>query len=191
MATLCSVEDADARVRKAQGERLASCRKAAGYRSSRSASTDSGWPESSYRAHESGSRTIGQDDAERYAKRYRLLGVKQANAKYILFGNDSSETSSSDKEHDESQDVSGAEPLRPLYRNQMQDNDSIQVSVGAVRKEALRMLARARRSKASHDTLVDVLIATLADHSSASVVLRLKAADRTGSGSTEQERDDQ
>ncbi len=43
------------------------------------------WPESSYRAHEAGTRTIGQDDAERYTRRFRAAGAK-ATAQSILFG---------------------------------------------------------------------------------------------------------
>lgn len=84
-ATLCSV--IDARVRKRQGERLAAARSAAGYRSAREAALANGWPESSYRAHETGTRTIGLDDAERYARRYRARGVG-ISARQILFGDE-------------------------------------------------------------------------------------------------------
>ena len=45
---------------------------------------DNGWAESTYRAHESGMRTIGQDDAERYAKRFRAKGA-DVSAQSILF----------------------------------------------------------------------------------------------------------
>jgi phage repressor protein C with HTH and peptisase S24 domain len=83
-ATLCGMT-AEERTRKAQGQRLAEAREAAGYRSARAAALENSWPESSYRAHEGGTRTIGQDDAERYAKRYRAAGV-QVTAKSILFG---------------------------------------------------------------------------------------------------------
>ena len=71
-------------LKKRQGRRLEAARKAAGYRSGRSAALDNGWPESSYRAHEAGKRTIGQDDAERYARRFRMRGVK-ITAQAILF----------------------------------------------------------------------------------------------------------
>jgi SOS-response transcriptional repressor LexA len=71
--------------RIAQGRRLAAARKAAGWRSARAAAIDNEWPESSYRAHEAGSRTIGQDDAERYARRFRAEGVA-ISAQAILFG---------------------------------------------------------------------------------------------------------
>jgi SOS-response transcriptional repressor LexA len=66
----------EAAIRKAQGKRLAAARETAGWRSARAAALDNGWPESSYRAHEAGTRTIGQDDAERYARRFRAAGVR-------------------------------------------------------------------------------------------------------------------
>ncbi len=72
-------------LRKAQGKRLAEARKAAGYQSARDAALSNSWPESTYRAHEAGTRTIGQDDAERYARRFRARGVK-VTAQEILFG---------------------------------------------------------------------------------------------------------
>ena len=71
--------------RIAQGSRLAAARKAAGWPSARAAALDNEWPESSYRAHEAGTRTIGQDDAERYARRFRSAGVA-ISAPGILFG---------------------------------------------------------------------------------------------------------
>lgn len=70
---------------KAQGRRLAAAREAAGFRSARDAALSNGWPESTYRAHETGTRTIGQDDADRYATRYRAEGVN-VTAQAILFG---------------------------------------------------------------------------------------------------------
>jgi phage repressor protein C with HTH and peptisase S24 domain len=72
-------------IHKAQGRRLAAARLAAGYRSARAAALANGWPESTYRAHEAGTRTIGQDDAERYAGRFRSRG-SPATARQILFG---------------------------------------------------------------------------------------------------------
>lgn len=68
-------------VKIAQGKRLAEARKLAGYRSAREAALENNWPESSYRAHEGGTRTIGQNDAERYAKRFG-----NTTAEHILFG---------------------------------------------------------------------------------------------------------
>lgn len=77
----------DERIKKEQGERLALARKAAGYRSAREAALENRWPESSYRAHEGGTRTIGQDDAERYARRFSAAGI-DVSAKSILFGSE-------------------------------------------------------------------------------------------------------
>jgi phage repressor protein C with HTH and peptisase S24 domain len=76
--------DRDQLFRKRQGARLKAARIEAGYRSARAAAEESGWPESTYRAHEAGTRTIGLDDAERYARRYRTEGVR-VSAKSILF----------------------------------------------------------------------------------------------------------
>lgn len=72
------------RIRLEQGQRLAGARERAGYRSARAAALENNWPESTYRAHEAGKRTIGQDDAERYAKRFRMQGV-DVTAQQILF----------------------------------------------------------------------------------------------------------
>jgi phage repressor protein C with HTH and peptisase S24 domain len=69
----------------AQGKRLAAARTAAGYRSAREAALANSWPESTYRAHETGNRTIGLDDAERYARRFRARGA-DVTAQQILFG---------------------------------------------------------------------------------------------------------
>lgn len=83
-ATLCIVNEKA--LKKEQGRRLAAARKAAGWpKSGRSAAIENDWPESSYRAHEAGTRTIGQDDAERYARRFRAEGVS-ITAREILFG---------------------------------------------------------------------------------------------------------
>jgi hypothetical protein len=84
---MCSV-DADLKIRKQQGSWLAAFRKAAGYRSARAAALANAWPESTYRAHEAGERTIGLDDAQRYARRFQSKGVK-VTAKTILFGDPS------------------------------------------------------------------------------------------------------
>jgi phage repressor protein C with HTH and peptisase S24 domain len=73
--------------KKAQGQRLAQARKSAGYRSAREAALDNNWPESTYRTHEAGTRTIGQDDAERYAGRFRGQGA-EVTARQILFGDE-------------------------------------------------------------------------------------------------------
>lgn len=77
----------DERTRRQQGLRLRAAREAAGYRSMNAAAEDNGWPSSTYRAHEKGTRTIGQDDADRYAMRFKLRGVK-ISGKAILYGED-------------------------------------------------------------------------------------------------------
>lgn len=73
-------------IRHQQGERLAAVRLAAGFRSARAAALHCRWPESSYRAHEAGARTIGRDDADRYIRKFRSLGAKGFSSQYILFG---------------------------------------------------------------------------------------------------------
>jgi phage repressor protein C with HTH and peptisase S24 domain len=83
--------------RKAQGRRLAAAREEAGYRSARDAALSNNWPESTYRAHEAGTRTIGQDDAERYARRFRAAGVR-VTAQAILFA-DEEETGPDEQRH--------------------------------------------------------------------------------------------
>jgi len=77
----------DKKLRKAQGARLLAARKTAGFRSAREAALANGWAESTYRAHESGTRTIGQDDAEKYARRFRSRGA-DISAQAILFGDE-------------------------------------------------------------------------------------------------------
>lgn len=74
-----------ASVRKAQGARLAKARRDAGFSSARSAAMENNWKESTYSAHERGSRTIGDDDAERYARRFRTKGAI-ITAREIIFG---------------------------------------------------------------------------------------------------------
>src|SRR4051812_14483428 len=69
----------------AQGRRLKAARIAAGYRSAREAALENEWPESSYRAHENGTRTIGQDDAERYVRVFRARGAR-ITAQQIQYG---------------------------------------------------------------------------------------------------------
>lgn len=81
--------DEDA-IKRAQGARLAAARAAAGYRSKNSAATENRWTVSTYSAHERGTRKMGEDDAERYAKRFRQLGVA-ITGQTILYGSDSNE----------------------------------------------------------------------------------------------------
>ena len=73
-------------IRKAQGRRLAMSREAAGFTSARQAALKCGWAESTYRAHENGSRTIGQNDASRYIHRFTSEGAKDYSARWVLFG---------------------------------------------------------------------------------------------------------
>jgi SOS-response transcriptional repressor LexA len=81
----------------AQGQRLAAFREQAGYDSARAAAIDNGWAESSYRAHENGTRTIGQDDAEKYATKFRQRSlIKGITAKAILFGPEAASTAAAD-----------------------------------------------------------------------------------------------
>jgi hypothetical protein len=78
--------------RKEQGKRLALARIAAGFKSARAAALACGWAESTYRAHEAGERRIGQDDAEKYSKKFRAYGAKFT-AQAILFGDENKLTS--------------------------------------------------------------------------------------------------
>ncbi len=71
-------------LRHRQGNRLKEAREAAGYGSARAAAIANSWPETTYRAHEGGWRTIGQDDADRYAKAFRARGSK-ITAESVLF----------------------------------------------------------------------------------------------------------
>lgn len=87
IATLRGMKKAVSPIRKQQGVRLAQARKKAGWTSARAAALANNWPESTYRSHEAGTRTIGDDDAERYARRYRQRAVR-VTAKEILFGTD-------------------------------------------------------------------------------------------------------
>lgn len=77
--------DKPTRLTLAQGRRLKAARQAAGFRSARAAAHEFEWPESTYRAHEAGTRTIGQDDADRYARAFRARGAV-VSGQSILFG---------------------------------------------------------------------------------------------------------
>jgi hypothetical protein len=76
------------KLHRAQGKRLAAVRKAAGYRSAREAAMECGWPESTYRAHENGSRTIKQPEALKYVNRFKSEGAKGYTAQWVMFGDD-------------------------------------------------------------------------------------------------------
>lgn len=51
-------------------ERLQQARRRAGFRSARAAALEMGWPESTYRAHEAGTRNYDRDTARIYARAY-------------------------------------------------------------------------------------------------------------------------
>lgn len=88
----------DEKIRKAQGSRLRTVRMAAGYPSARSAALDAGWPESTYRAHESGTRTIDPRDAARYILYFLRHGARGENftGRWIIYGDDDDLTASLD-----------------------------------------------------------------------------------------------
>ena len=72
-------------VKLEQGSRLRAARVAAGFvKSAAQAAKEANWPLSTYGAHEIGTRTIGLDDAERYARFYASRGVAITAAE-ILF----------------------------------------------------------------------------------------------------------
>jgi hypothetical protein len=78
------------KIRKGQGARLRTVRMAAGYPSARSAALDAGWPESTYRAHEGGTRTIDPRDAARYIMFFLKKGARGDNftGRWIIYGDD-------------------------------------------------------------------------------------------------------
>jgi hypothetical protein len=80
----------DEKVRKAQGGRLRTVRLAAGYPSARSAALAAGWPESTYRAHEGGTRTIDPGDASRYVIWFLQQGAKGENLtpRWVIYGDE-------------------------------------------------------------------------------------------------------
>lgn len=78
------------KIRKAQGSRLRTIRMAAGYTSARGAALDAGWPESTYRAHEGGTRTIDPGDAARYVLWFLKQGAKGENftGRWVIYGDE-------------------------------------------------------------------------------------------------------
>jgi hypothetical protein len=78
------------KIRKGQGSRLRMMRLAASFTSARSAALAAGWPESTYRAHESGTRTIDPGDAARYSMWFLQQGAKGENftGRWIIYGDD-------------------------------------------------------------------------------------------------------
>ncbi|WP_024516796.1 transcriptional regulator [Bradyrhizobium sp. Tv2a-2] len=78
----------DEEIMKAQGGRLKQIRVLAGFGSARSASTEAGWAESTYRAHEAGTRTIDPKDADRYVHFFRTHSpaAKSYTGRWIIYG---------------------------------------------------------------------------------------------------------
>lgn len=70
---------------KSQGDRLKAVREMAGYKSGREAALANNWKLSTYSAHEAGRRKMGDDDAEKYARRFGSKGVT-VTARWILWG---------------------------------------------------------------------------------------------------------
>jgi hypothetical protein len=91
-ATVCSMVD---RTKKRQGDRLEEARKQAGFKSARAAAIECGWAESTYRAHERGTRTIGRDDADKYARRFEASG-STITSRSILYPDGETPTESDD-----------------------------------------------------------------------------------------------
>jgi hypothetical protein len=71
--------------REAQGARLRHYRIEAGFRSASEAARRCGWVQPTYITHEAGTRTIGFDDAERYAARLSRPGMR-ITGQHILYG---------------------------------------------------------------------------------------------------------
>jgi phage repressor protein C with HTH and peptisase S24 domain len=73
-ATMRSVldEPVENLVGETPGDRLRAARERAGHASARAAALDRGWPESTYRAHEAGTRNFGEEDAHKYARAFRV-----------------------------------------------------------------------------------------------------------------------
>jgi hypothetical protein len=86
----CVAMTEDEKIRKGQGSRLRSVRLAAGYTSARSAALDAGWPESTYRSHEGGTRTMDPQDAARYVLYFLKQGARGENftGRWIIYGDE-------------------------------------------------------------------------------------------------------
>lgn len=80
--------------RTAVSLRLKMARKDAGYDSAADAAKAFGWKISTYTAHENGQNPIRHEVAERYSKAFRV------NPKWILFGEDTAQLSTTDLETD-------------------------------------------------------------------------------------------
>jgi phage repressor protein C with HTH and peptisase S24 domain len=84
--TIC-IEMGDDRqdVIKARAERLKAYRLAAGFKHASDAATRYHWKQAGYRHHENGTRSIGDDDADRYAAAFSRPGRK-ITGKDIMYG---------------------------------------------------------------------------------------------------------
>lgn len=72
-------------IERARAERLRSYRIAAGFGSVQKAADRYGWTASTLRSHENGNRTIGPDDADRYAAKFSRPG-RRVTGKDIMYG---------------------------------------------------------------------------------------------------------
>lgn len=70
---------------QARAERLRNYRVAAGFKSVAAAAARYGWTASTLRSHENGNRTIGPDDAERYAAKFSRPG-RRISGQDIMYG---------------------------------------------------------------------------------------------------------
>lgn len=78
-------EDDRDEVIQARAQRLRAYREAAGFRFASQAARHYRWKESTYRSHDNGTRSIGDDDADRYAEKFSRPGRK-ITGKDIMYG---------------------------------------------------------------------------------------------------------
>ena len=69
-----------------------------------------------------------------------------------------------------------------LYRHALEDNDRIQVSIGALRRSVFHTLRRGKIAESKAETLSHVLVATLSALPDAAVVVRLGVQDDNAIG---------
>lgn len=118
IATLHGMAKSLKEIRKEQGARLKAVREKF-FGSADGAAEENNWKKSTYRSHEGGWRTMGDDDAERYARAYRLRGAK-VTAKEILF--------------DSEDGISGARPVETLDKLEkilvaLEDRDELDLDI--------------------------------------------------------------
>ena len=108
----------------ARGNRLKAAREAAGFGSMREAALACGWPESTYRAHENGSRTLGYDDIEKYLAAFRRRGASGFTEEWIAYGSSHKRESLDAKLKDQPPEVYEAIwrlALQELGKNRQED----------------------------------------------------------------------